>query len=201
MKNTKDLLMQAAARLMREVGYSGMTTAAVAREAKVSEGTIYRYFPSKEALAESVFADIWKLFIEFMESHLPPRETPVERLEAFLPLTIAALDALMPKYGDLARQEHLYFASKHAGCVSLPPGCREYVAILEEAIALAKKAGKVQPDIDPSVAAHFFFFGAGDLMDFYGDVHSSDSNGQRISSAVFEQLNILMRRALYGEIK
>ncbi len=199
MKNTKDLLMQAAAKLIREAGYAGMTTAAVARLAQVSEGTIYRYFPSKEALAESVFADIWNIFIQYMEAHLPPREMPVDRLEAFLPVTIAALDALMPKYGDLSRQEHLYFASKHSGCVSLPPGCRDYVGLLEEAIRLAKETGRVRKEIDPAVAAAFFFFGTGDVMDLYGDVHCVDRTGPRIPENIQEQLNLLMRGALYDE--
>jgi AcrR family transcriptional regulator len=201
MIKTKDALMQAAGELMREVGYDGMTTAAVAKRAQVSEGTIYRYFPSKEALAEAVFADIWRLFNEYLETHLPPREQPVERLEAFWPLTIKALDALMPKYGNLAQQEHLYFTAKHHNkCFELPPGCREYVALLEEAIRLAQTAGRVRPDVDPSVAALFLFFGAGDLMEFYGDMHNPDPTQQRIPPAVFEQLFMLMRRALYGDL-
>jgi AcrR family transcriptional regulator len=199
--NTRETLMKAAGELMREVGYSDMTTAAVARRAGMAEGTIYRHFASKEALAEAVFADIWRIHNEYMEQHLPPRERPAERLLAFLPVTVEALDALMPHYGVLAQQEHLEFAAKHCaahhGCHGeLPPGAREYVALLEETLALAQKAGVVRPEIDPSVAAHFFFFGVGDCMEFYGDPHSLRRAEERLPNTVFEQLMDLMRHGI-----
>src|SRR5512147_951324 len=96
---TRQKLMQAASELILGVGFEAMTTAAVARRAGVSEGTIYRHFASKEALAEAVFADIWRIFNDFMERQLPPREQPKERLELFFRTTLNALDALMPLYG------------------------------------------------------------------------------------------------------
>jgi AcrR family transcriptional regulator len=190
--------MHAAASLMQEVGFDAMTTAMVAKRAGVSEGTIYRHFKSKEALAEAVFADIWRIFNEYMEAHLPPRDRPVERLEAFLPLTMDALGALMPRYGALAQQDQLHFAAKHGRPHALPCGCQEYVALLEEAIRLAQSVGYVRADVDASVAAHFFFFGAGQAMEFYGDPKSPEPSGDRLPRAVFEQLFALMRHALRG---
>ncbi len=197
--DTKDVLMKAAAELMLEVGYNAMTTAAVAKKAGVAEGTIYRHFPSKEALAGAVFADMWRIFNGYVEAHLPPREQPIERLEAFFPVTIEALAALMPTYGSLARQEHLYFAAHHGTGGELPHECRDYVALLEDAIRLGQQAGRVLPGIDPDVAAHFFFFGAHHAIEYYGDPHNPAADGERLPRAVFEQLFSLMRRALYGE--
>lgn len=198
---TREALMKAAAELMLEVGYADMTTGAVAKRAGVAEGTIYRHFPSKEALAEAVFADIWRIFNEHMEAHLPPRERPAERLEAFLPTTLAALAAVMPRYGALCQQEHLHFASKHyeaerKGSETLPPGPREYVAQLEEALRLAQAAGAVRRAVDPRVAAHFLFFGAGQAMEFYGDPHRTDPTREQLPEAVFEQLHDLVRHAV-----
>jgi len=197
---TRENLMHAAASLMREVGFDAMTTATVAKRAGVSEGTIYRHFKSKEALAEAVFADIWRIFNEYMETHLPPRERPVERLEAFFPLTLEALAALMPSYGALAQQDQLHFAAKHGHPHALPCGCQHYVALLEEAIRLAQAVGYVRADLEPSIAAHFFFFGAGQAMEFYGDPKSPAPTGERLPRAVFEQLFALMRHALRGGI-
>jgi TetR/AcrR family transcriptional regulator, repressor of fatR-cypB operon len=196
---TKELLMKVAAELMQEVGYSAMTTSAVAKKAGVAEGTIYRHFPSKEALACAVFADMWRIFNGYVESHLPPREQPIDRLEAFFPVTIAALAALMPTYGSLAQQEHLYFAAHHGSSGELPPECRDYVALLEDAIRLAQRAGRVRPDVDPGVAAHFFFFGAHHAIEYYGDPHNPAADGERVPRAVYDQLFSMMRRALYGE--
>jgi AcrR family transcriptional regulator len=198
--NTKDALLAAAAELIRELGFDAMTTAAVARRAGVAEGTIYRHFSSKDALAEAVFADIWRRFNAHFESRLPPRERPVERLEAFFPQTIASLDAIMPQYGSLAQQEHLYYASKHQALHGrLPDGTREYVGLLEDAIALAQAAGKVKPAVDPRVAAHFLFFGGSQAMEFFGDPHALDPCCPRLPAPIFAQLMELMKRALYGD--
>jgi AcrR family transcriptional regulator len=204
--STRETLMKVAGELMREVGYDEMTTAAVAKRAGLAEGTIYRHFPSKEAMAEAVFADIWRIHNEYMEQHLPPRDRPVDRLLGFLSVAVAAQDSLMSHNGALAQQEHLHFASKHCAAhhgtqVELPPGAREFVALLEETIALAQKAGAVRPEIDPSVAAHFFFFGVGDCMEFYGDPHSARPADERLPRAIFEQLMNLMRHGIIGDEK
>jgi AcrR family transcriptional regulator len=202
---TRETLMKAAMELMRELGYDEMTTAAVAKRAGVAEGTIYRHFPSKEALAEAVFEETWRIHNEYMKEHLPPRDRPLERLMSFLAVTVAALDALMPQYGALAQQEHMHFASKHCAAHhnlrsgDLPPGAREFVGLLEETIALAQKAGGVRPEIDPAIAARFFFFGVGDCMELYGDPHNLRPSDERLPHAVFEQLMHLMRHGILGE--
>ncbi|MQY16491.1 hypothetical protein SRB5_66900 [Streptomyces sp. RB5] len=46
-----DQLLRAAGRVFHEKGYAGATTNAIAREAQVSPGTLYQFFPNKEALA------------------------------------------------------------------------------------------------------------------------------------------------------
>jgi TetR/AcrR family fatty acid metabolism transcriptional regulator len=46
----KEQILQAAERVFAQKGYQEATVADVAREAKVSEATIYEYFPSKEEL-------------------------------------------------------------------------------------------------------------------------------------------------------
>lgn len=44
-------LLQAAARVFCEEGYTASSTSAIAREAGVSPGTLYQFFPNKEAIA------------------------------------------------------------------------------------------------------------------------------------------------------
>jgi TetR/AcrR family transcriptional regulator, fatty acid metabolism regulator protein len=48
--NRKEQILQAAERVFAQKGYQEATIADVARKAKVSEATIYEYFPSKEEL-------------------------------------------------------------------------------------------------------------------------------------------------------
>jgi AcrR family transcriptional regulator len=198
---TRQKLMQAASELILEVGFEAMTTAAVARRAGVSEGAIYRHFPSKEALAETVFADIWRIFNDYVERHLPPREQPQERLEAFFRTTLSALDALMPTYGALCQQDYLHYVAKRFPLEALPDGADKYVGLLQESIRLAQQEGLVRPEVDSRIAAHFLFFGAGQAMDFFGDPHHAVKGAERLPESVFSQLEDLMIHALYGTRK
>ena len=45
-----DRILEAAARIFAEQGYHGTTTNHVAEAAEVSVGTVYQYFPNKDAL-------------------------------------------------------------------------------------------------------------------------------------------------------
>lgn len=49
-----DVLLEAAIRVLLEDGYEAMTTAGIAERAGVSVGSLYQYFPNKEALVASI---------------------------------------------------------------------------------------------------------------------------------------------------
>lgn len=54
-RETRDAIVEAAARLFSRDGLAGTTTAAVAKLAGVSPGSMYQYFPSKEALVDAIY--------------------------------------------------------------------------------------------------------------------------------------------------
>ena len=161
--STRETLMRASAELMSEVGYDAMTTAAVAKRAGVAEGTIYRHFPSKEALAEAVFQGVWDGMCEAVEAALPPRDQPEERLRNF---GVISYGIFMHKPVDaaLCTQEHMHWI-RTCGLHTLPPGPQRFVALLEEAIRLAQAAGVARPELDPVISAAFMFHGAGHVME------------------------------------
>lgn len=49
-------LLDAAARILERDGYDGLSTNAVAREARASVGTVYEYFSDKQAIIEALLA-------------------------------------------------------------------------------------------------------------------------------------------------
>ncbi len=53
-KETVDTILEATARVLARRGYAGMNTNAVAEVAGVSVGSIYQYFPNKDALIAAV---------------------------------------------------------------------------------------------------------------------------------------------------
>lgn len=195
---TRENLLKAASDLMGEVGFEGMTTAQIARRAGVAEGTIYRHFPAKEALIEAVFAGIWSGLNAHMEAHLPPREDPLARLNAFFRVTLAGLERVMRDYHSLSQQEQLYYASKQGGCCGLPKGLDAYVALLEECIRLAQAAGGVRSGVDAKIAALFIFSGASTVLDVYTDLHGSRGAGLD-NAHVVAQLDALTKAMLLPE--
>jgi AcrR family transcriptional regulator len=66
-----DLIIHAANREFGSQGYSGATTAAIAREADVTEAQLFRLFGSKEALFRAaVFQPLNRHFSEFMSDEM-----------------------------------------------------------------------------------------------------------------------------------
>jgi AcrR family transcriptional regulator len=55
---TRDRLMEAARELFTTAGYHATTTPILAKRAGVAEGTIYRHFPSKQALLNASYQEI-----------------------------------------------------------------------------------------------------------------------------------------------
>ena len=70
-------VLATASRLFAEKGYSQTTTAEIAREAKVAEGTLYHHFGSKDGI-------FLTLFDETMEGYLAGRMESY-RLKALAP--------------------------------------------------------------------------------------------------------------------
>ena len=55
---TRDRLLEAARELFTTTGYHSTTTPILAKKAGVAEGTIYRHFPSKQALLNAAYQDV-----------------------------------------------------------------------------------------------------------------------------------------------
>jgi len=67
----RELIVAAAGREFEENGFTGATTAAIARRAEVTEAQIFRFFPSKAALFHAaIFEPLNRHFSEFQSRHL-----------------------------------------------------------------------------------------------------------------------------------
>ncbi|MDQ3340296.1 MAG: TetR/AcrR family transcriptional regulator [Myxococcota bacterium] len=114
-KVTVDTILAATARVLVKKGFDGLTTNAVAEAAGVSIGSLYQYFPSKEALVAALIEQ----HIEEMNSEILNELTRVAQLpmsqavRAVIELTIKAhavnpelhkiLTEQVPRVGRLAR--------------------------------------------------------------------------------------------------
>lgn len=76
--NKREATLQAALELFAEIGVHGTTMPLVAERANVGAGTIYRYFESKEALANAVYQraklSLYEILIEDLPADLSARQ-------------------------------------------------------------------------------------------------------------------------------
>lgn len=77
-------ILQAALDLFVEKGFHGAPISDIADRAKVAVGTVYRYFPSKDALIEELFSELQGRLKSFVEAHYPYEGTTKEKYEHLL---------------------------------------------------------------------------------------------------------------------
>lgn len=129
---TRGLIMDAAYALLREASVSALTVRAVAQQAGMSERTVFRYFPSRDALLDAVAAQL------LVEMALPEPPTSLAAL-------LAAPGAL---YGAFEARAELTRAVLHTDLVdrvrALQASSRwkAVAALLEEAAPGSGEAGR-----------------------------------------------------------
>lgn len=83
-------IQQHALRLFREQGYTATTVEQIAEAAEVSPSTVFRYFPTKEAL---VLQDLYDPMIVAAFEGQPPEVRPIEALRRAFRTVMADLPA------------------------------------------------------------------------------------------------------------
>lgn len=110
----------------------------IARRAGVGAGTVYRHFPTKEALFRAIVANRLQRVIDYATS-LMDADDPGAAFFAFLALLVEEKDqglveALAGVGFDIA--------------TAMPDVEREFLAILDSLLTRAQRAGAVRSDVD-----------------------------------------------------
>ncbi|MFO0550709.1 MAG: TetR/AcrR family transcriptional regulator [Polyangiaceae bacterium] len=79
----RECILEAALALFAERGFHGTAVPAIAEQAKVAAGTIYRYFPSKEAIVNTLYARYKSALGATLMSDFPFAESPREQFHHF----------------------------------------------------------------------------------------------------------------------
>jgi AcrR family transcriptional regulator len=155
---TVDALVEAAARILRERGYEATNVNEIARVAGVSVGSLYQYFPTKEALAGEVGRRLSKRMIDafgdglFDLAHAPLEEAvgavskrlvrvftmdpPLRRVLLAEPVIAKAM--LAPEFDALLQEAILAYFSFHRIQVrpkNLPLAVRILMIAVESVVA------------------------------------------------------------------
>ncbi|WP_287155254.1 TetR/AcrR family transcriptional regulator [Candidatus Solincola tengchongensis] len=138
--------------------YERATTAVLAREAGVAEGTIYKYFSSKK--------ELFLACCRYIEEQLLQRYRAIYRDYREQPLE--SLKRVGQSYLDFIREnptmrKFLAFVLNNSYDEDFMRELEEFFTInrlaVEEVIREAQRKGELKPSIDPKIAAWFFVGG------------------------------------------
>lgn len=144
-EETKARVERAALTLFVARGVAETTTREIAMAASIAEGTIYRYFPSKEQLALDIFLGHHRALAEA----LAEAQRPVTGLRD-------KIEAIVRCYCEWADRDWSLFAyhllTQHLFLALVPDGTPNPVDVVREIIVSAMTAGEI-PQRDPDLAA------------------------------------------------
>lgn len=134
--DTKARVERAALTLFVARGVAETTTREIAMAASIAEGTIYRYFPSKEKLALDLFLRHHHALAEALgEAHRPARSLR------------AKIEAIVTCYCDWADRDWTLFAyhllTQHLFLAMVPEDTPNPVNVVRDVIAQAMRAGDI----------------------------------------------------------
>jgi AcrR family transcriptional regulator len=141
---TPTRIERAAARLFAAEGIDAATTRRIASLAGVSEGAIYRHFPSKEAIARTLFIDIHERLARLVRETTATGRTIEDQA-----------GAIVEAYCKTADEDWTLFAfhlTSTAHFLPTPPGDDNPVLAAEQIVAAAMARGEIAKG-DPVLVA------------------------------------------------
>jgi AcrR family transcriptional regulator len=151
---TRERIVEAAERVLRERGLARSTTKVIARAAGYSEGTLYKHFESKEDLFLAVLAERLPSFVVLVEE-LPARVgqgTVRETLEEVANNALAYYGEIVPMAASIFSEPGL-LARHREGLRKRGAGPWMANEALAAYLDAEERLGRVREDADPEAAA------------------------------------------------
>lgn len=147
-------IVEAAIRLARFASPDGITTQAIADEVGLTQGALFRHFPSKEAIWVAVFSWVRERFLGEIELAAERGDTPLGRLDEIFRAHVrfVAAHPAVPRLIFHELQRPVESPARAEVRQIMEPYRRRIHALLED----AKAVESVSADLDlPSAAALF----------------------------------------------
>ncbi|MCM2272995.1 MAG: TetR/AcrR family transcriptional regulator [candidate division Zixibacteria bacterium] len=184
----KNLIYQTAVRLFGRYGYDGLPIDRLCREAGISKGSFFQYFPSKTHLLEFVIL----VFDDFFGKWI----ADVKRQEK----AVLARDRLLHLYHAVVLNAKLFPAEKifylfathaveHAGVeiegIDIERHVHEHV---QQIIERGEETGEIRRDVKPELTGYLvaIIFGALVTREYAGKRISSRPSGEYLISVLFD---------------
>lgn len=157
-EQSRTALVEAARKLFAERGYFNCRISDIAAQAGMSQGNVYWYFSSKEALLKAVLADGFDTLGETMAKAAAQTGSSQEKLGVLIDNLVnfgrqrGAFNAIMLSL--LGHGGDALFAELGFDMPQIGLGYTQSVAAI---IAQAQQEGLVAKDVDPVIPSMFFF--------------------------------------------
>jgi AcrR family transcriptional regulator len=143
--NTKEIIARSALTLFVEKGITGTTIRDIAAAARIAEGTLYRHYPSKDALA-------WELF----SRHYVAFALELHRIQADQVSLRHKLEVMIRQFCTFFDRDPVLFSylllAQHGQLNKVTPEMPNPVEVLREVLDGGMDRGEIPPS-DPNVAA------------------------------------------------
>ncbi len=149
----RDQVVRSALTIISRKGVGGLTTAALAAEAGISEANLYRHFKDKEDIFYATVSYVKERIAKNIEESLSGEGAPARKLKRFYNLQIN----LMERNSGIPRfmfSDELHIAKKLRGI--LLQTMYAFSATLASFIRDMQKSGSFRPDLDPKITALMF---------------------------------------------
>jgi AcrR family transcriptional regulator len=170
-QSPENRILEAARRRFEAFGYRGTGVAQIARDAGIAAGTIYRHFPSKEALLLRVVRELNQEWMAVARRALAEAGSPIERIARMGEASVRFNRESRLLNAVLERDQEILFAPLLDELYDTV--MRDNVALMADVIREGVADGSLA-EIDPEKAAYVLFvagralFGLHDYP--YGDV-------------------------------
>jgi AcrR family transcriptional regulator len=143
--HTKELIARTALALFVEKGIDATTIRDIAGAAGIAEGSLYRHYPGKDALAWDLFSHNFTAFA-----------LELRRIEAGQATLRAKLDAMVRQFCTFFDDDPVLFSylllAQHGQLQKVTPEMPNPVEVVREVMATGMDRGEIPPG-DPNVAA------------------------------------------------
>ena len=146
----RDQIVQSVLAVISRTGVGGLTTAALAREAGISEANLYRHFKNKDAILMETMAFVRGRIARNMEEAFSGTADPLSKLRKFYQLQLE----LMEKNCGILRfmfSDELHTSEKLKE--KLLESMYAFSGMLAQLIKAAQKTGHVRPELDPKTTS------------------------------------------------
>lgn len=153
LKAREEAIVQTVNRLLAEKGFEAMTVDEVAAQVGIAKASLYKHFPSKEALAAAAMVRVMQRAQDFISS-LPDEGTPLEKLRTVvrwtLEVKLAGEMPSLPSQNSTLRATLLANQDYMDGLMAVSDRLGTW-------IEAAQAAGELNPTL-PAIAILYTFF-------------------------------------------